>query len=350
MKNILCLILLLPFISYAQHKSYAQSKVESFQLLPLTSGTNTSIRGLSVVSDQVAWVSGSNGFIGKTANGGLHWDWVQPEGYEKLDFRDIEAFDEQNAVVVNAGSPAYILLTTDGGKTWKRTYENMDPAIFLDGMDFWDKQKGIVFGDPIDGQLQILSTNDGGQKWKAISQQLNMKMQKGEASFAASGTTIKTLDKGNVWIATGGAVANIYHSSNYGQTWIKYPCPIWQGENSTGPFSMDFLDAQQGMVVGGNYLQDKERKNNALVTKDGGATWLTPPTPVFGYRSGVLYVNKNLCLAVGTSGVDLSKDGGMNWENLSALGFNAVKKAKNGKLILLAGSNGTIYRLILPKQ
>jgi len=350
MKKILCLILLLPFISYAQYETNLQSKAQSFQLLPLTSGTNTSIRGLSVVSDQVAWVSGSNGFVGKTTNGGLHWDWVQPEGFEKLDFRDIEAFDEKNAIVVNAGSPAYILLTTDGGKTWKKTYENTDPGIFLDGMDFWDKQKGIVFGDPIQDQLQILSTNDGGRSWNTISNQLNMKMQQGEASFAASGTTIKTLGKGKVWIATGGAIANTYHSSNYGQTWVKYPCPIWQGENSTGPFSMDFFDAQHGIVVGGNYLQDKERKNNALVTNDGGATWLTPTTSVFGYRSGVLYVNKNLCVAVGTSGVDLSKDGGMSWENLSELSFNAVKKAKKGKLILLAGSKGMIYSLILPKR
>ncbi|MEJ5961086.1 WD40/YVTN/BNR-like repeat-containing protein [Pedobacter immunditicola] len=350
MKNFICLILLLPFISYAQPKSDTLSKEQSFKLRSLTSGTNTSIRGLSVVSDQVAWVSGSNGFIGKTTNGGLHWEWVQPQGYENLDFRDIEAFDEQNAVAVNAGSPAYILLTTDGGKTWKTTYKNMDAAIFLDGMDFWDRRNGIIFGDPIHNQLQILSTNDGGQSWKAISNQLDIKMQEGEASFAASGTTIKTLDKGKVWIATGGAVANIYHSNNYGQTWVKYPCPIWQGENSTGPFSIDFFDAQHGIVVGGNYLQDKARMNNALVTNDGGATWLKPHTSVFGYRSGVLYLHKKLCVAVGTSGVDISKDGGLNWVNIAELGFHAVKKAKKGKLILLAGPKGTVYSLTLPKR
>ena len=350
MKKFFCLIFLLPFISYGQPKSFTPSREQSFELKSLTSGTNTSLRGLSVVSDQVAWASGSNGFIGKTTDGGLSWDWMQPEGYEKLDFRDIEAFDVQNAVVVNAGSPAYILLTTDGGKSWKKTYENTDSAIFLDGMDFWDKQNGIVFGDPILDQLQILTTNDGGRSWKVISNQLNIKMQQGEASFAASGTTIKTLGKGKVWIATGGAVSNIYYSGNYGQTWVKYSCPIWQGENSTGPFSMDFIDAQQGMVVGGNYLQDKERKNNALLTHDGGKTWLAPHTPVFGYRSGVLYVNQNLCVAVGTSGIDISKDRGVNWENISALGFNALKKAKKGKLLLLAGSKGMIYSLILPKR
>jgi photosystem II stability/assembly factor-like uncharacterized protein len=344
MKNMFCLILLLPFISLAQPKN------QPFKLLPLTSGTNTSLRGLSVVSDQVAWVSGSNGYIGKTTDAGLNWIWTQPEGYENLDFRDIEAFDDQNAIVVNAGSPAYILMTTDGGKSWKTTYKNTHPAIFLDGMDFWDEKHGIIFGDPILNQLQILKTTDGGLSWNDVSNHLNMKMQEGEASFAASGSTIKTSGRGKVWIATGGAVANIYHSSNYGQTWVKHPCPIWQGQNSTGPFSMDFFDAQQGVVVGGNYLQDKARLNNALVTNNGGETWLKPKTSVFGFRSGVTYLNKKLLVAVGTSGVDFSDDGGMNWENLSDLSFNAVRLAKKGKLILLAGQKGTIYTLILPKR
>jgi len=339
MRAIICFFLFVPILAFSQQ----------YDLLPLNKGTNTSIRGLSVVSDQVAWVSGSNGHIGKTIDGGKSWKWVNPQGFEKLDFRDIEAFDGQKAIVVNAGSPAYILLTTDGGQTWKTTYKNTDTAIFLDGMDFWNKKKGIIFGDPIANKLQILKTTNGGESWNDISRDLEMEMSPGEASFAASGTTIKVLKKGKVWIATGGAVANIYHSANYGQSWAKYPCPIWQGENSTGPFSMDFYDAKNGIVVGGNYVQDTLTKNNVLLTNNGGKDWIKPQRPVFGYRSGVTYVDKNLCVAVGTSGVDISGDSGMNWKKISNLGFNAVRKAKSGSLILLAGSKGMIYSLILPR-
>jgi len=335
MKYLVCFFLFLPFISLAQ----------KYELQPLSSGTKTSIRGLSIVSDKVAWVSGSNGYIGKTTDAGLNWTWVKPEGFEKLDFRAIQAFDDKKAIAVNAGTPAFILLTVDGGRSWKTTYKNTDSAIFLDGMDFWDKKNGVIFGDPIQHQLQILKTTNGGLDWQNISSQLNMETDKGEAGFAASGTTIKTVGKGKVWIATGGVVSNIYHSTDYGKTWMKYPCPIWQGENSTGPFSMDFFDAQSGIVVGGNYLQDKVNSNNVLLTKNGGREWVKPVKPVSGYRSGVVYVTKKRCIAVGTSGVDISKDGGLNWKNISTLSFNGVRSSTNGKLILLAGNQGVIYKL-----
>lgn len=161
-KILLSLLLVLPLISFAQ----------SFSLKQLATGKNTSMRGLSVLSDSVAWVSGSGGYVGKTLNGGKTWEWMQPKGYEKLDFRDIEAFDKLKAIVVNAGSPAYILKTVDGGKNWTEVYKNTDSAIFLDGMAFWDNQQGIIFGDPIKNKMQLLKTTDGGMTWQDISSNL----------------------------------------------------------------------------------------------------------------------------------------------------------------------------------
>ena len=320
---------------------FAQKEV----LKPLTSGVNTSIRGLSVVSDQVAWVSGSNGYVGKTTNGGREWQWIKPHGYEKLDFRDIEAFDDQKAVIINAGFPAHVLLTADGGKSWQQTYINKDSLAFLDGMDFWDANNGIIFGDPIKNRLMVLRTFDGGRSWTDISANLTKEMKVGEAGFAASGTTIQTRGKGKVWIASGGSVSNIYYSDNYGKSWKVYPCPIIQGQSSTGPFSMDFLNEKLGIVVGGDYLKDKESFNNVQLTKNGGKSWFKPDVSVYGYRSGVAYVNNRLCYATGTSGTDYSTDGGLNWHRLSELKFNAIKKAKKGSLVLLAGNKGQIYQL-----
>jgi photosystem II stability/assembly factor-like uncharacterized protein len=331
----LFLLILLPFAGTAQE----------FTLIPLTSGTNTSIRGLSVIDDQHAWVSGSNGHIGKTSNGGKDWTWTKPASFEQLDFRDIEAFDDQNAVIVNAGSPAFILLTTDGGKTWKQSYVNRDSSVFLDGMDFWDANRGMIFGDPLKGKLHLLKTVNGGATWVDISDHLKQRPKLGEAGFAASGTTIKTLGDGKVWIATGGAAANIYYSSNYGGKWKRFPNPIIQGINSTGPFSLDFFDEKHGLIVGGDYLKDQESTNNALYTKNGGKSWIKPINSVSGYRSAVVYLTKDLCIAAGSSGIDYSKDGGNNWKHISDLNINAVKKAKSGNLVLLAGNKGQIYRL-----
>lgn len=335
MKYLILYLCMLPFTGFAQ----------TYNLIPLTAGTNTSIRGMSVVSDEIAWVSGSNGYIGKTIDGGSSWQWTQPAGYEKLDFRDIEAFDGLKAIIVNAGSPAYVLLTVDGGKTWTERYKNLDSAIFLDGMDFWDEKNGIIFGDPILNKMQLLRTRDGGQSWTNISANVKFDMAVGEAGFAASGTTIRTLPGGRTWIATGGAVANIYFSDNYGYAWKRFNCPIIQGESSTGTFSMAFYSKKKGVVVGGNYLKDKESLNNVLLSSNGGKSWKKPMKPVSGYRSGVAYLNDHVLIATGTSGTDISQDGGQNWYAISDTGFNVVQKAKKSKLVLLGGNKGNIYKI-----
>ena len=333
--KILLSLMFVPYLAIAQ----------TYQLTPLVTDVKTSMRGLSVVNTKVIWVSGSNGYVGKSVNGGKTWEWTQPKGYETLDFRDIHAFDQNKAIIVNAGSPPYILSTVDGGKTWKENYKNTDSAIFLDGMDFWDSQQGIIFGDPINHKMQLLKTDDGGLTWQNISDNLDKELKVGEAGFAASGTTIKTLDKGKVWIATGGSASKIYYSDNYGKAWKVYKCPIIQGESSTGVFSLDFFDAKNGIVVGGNYLKDKDNSNNVLYSKNGGKSWKKSNKPVFGYRSSVTYLTKDICVATGTSGTDVSKDGGKTWQNISLLSFNAVKSA--GSSAILVGGKGQIYQLTI---
>ena len=50
------------------------------ELKMLTSGVNSSLRGLSVVSDQMVWCSGSNGMVAKTVDGGNHFRWMKVSG------------------------------------------------------------------------------------------------------------------------------------------------------------------------------------------------------------------------------------------------------------------------------
>lgn len=319
----------------------------SQQIIELQSGHNTSIRGLSVVNDSVAWISGSNGYTALTTDGGNSWIWKTVTGYEKFDFRDIEAFSATEAIIVNAGTPAVILLTTDAGKSWTEVYRNVSPDIFLDGMDFWSRKKGIIYGDPISGKMQLLQTTDGGRSWKEISQQLTIRLIAGEASFAASGTAIRTLKRGRVFIATGGSQSRLFFSGNYGKTWRVRDIPITQGESSTGPFSIAFRNAKIGVAVGGDYLKDTVRTKNIVLTEDGGITWFNAKTPPFGYRSAIEFISSQEILATGPSGTDISRDGGTTWRQLSPDGYHCVRKAKAGSLTILAGSNGRISKLIL---
>ncbi|HEY0896952.1 MAG TPA: oxidoreductase [Sphingobacteriaceae bacterium] len=333
------------FVVFALFVFHTAAHAQS--LVSQTSGTPTSIRGLSVVDDQVAWASGSQGWFGRTDDGGKTWHWQQPAGFDTLDFRDIEGFSAQRAIAVSAGSPAVILLTEDGGAAWRVVYRNDAPDIFLDGMDFWNDKTGMIYGDPIDGRMQLLKTVDGGITWTNISDRANLQLEEGEASFAASGTNIRTLAGGHVWIATGGKRSRIFYSADYGGTWISSYCPIIQGESSTGPFSLAFLDPANGVAAGGNYLVDTLRTNTLVLTRDGGRNWISPQSGPYGYRSSVEYLRSNFLVATGTSGTDISLDGGNRWHRISLEGFHVVRRSKQGSLVLLAGSNGRISTLKL---
>lgn len=130
--------------------------------------TSQSFRGLSVVDDSVAWVGGTNGKVGLSTNGGKTWKFTTVNGFEKSDFRSIYAFDENNALAANAGSPACILRTNNGGNTWITVYTNEHKDAFFDGMDFWNDKNGLIYGDPIDGKLLVLETYDAGITWREI--------------------------------------------------------------------------------------------------------------------------------------------------------------------------------------
>lgn len=118
-----------------------------------------------------------------------------------------------------------------------------------------------------------------------------------------------------------------------------------QGENSTGAFSVDFYDEKNGVVVGGNYLKDTDNSNNVLLTSDGGKNWTKPQVPVFGFRSAVAYLNRKTIIAGGSSGVDVSSDGGQTWQHISDANINALGKSAHGSLVLFTGNKGEIYTL-----
>lgn len=303
---------------------------------------DTSLRGLSVVDNSIAWVSGSKGWTALSKDGGKAWEWKQIKGYENLDFRDIEGFSASKAIIVSAGTPAVILLTNDSGRNWKEVYRNESKDIFLDGMDFWGTDRGIIYGDPIKGKMVLLESRDGGMSWQNISDQNTINLMDGEASFAASGTNIRTGKGGKVWVATGGVQSRLFRSHDYGFNWEAIKLPIRQGKNSTGPFSIAFYKNKAGVAAGGDFLSDTSRVNNLVLTKNGGKDWYKPGIPLYGYRSAIEFLSKKELLASGPKGTDRSTDGGKTWIKLSDQGFHTVRKAKSGNLVLLTGGNGRI--------
>ena len=72
-------------------------------------------------------------------------------------------------------------------------------------MAFWDADNGIVFGDSVDGQLYLLTTNDGGRVWSRVDTRNLPPALENEGAFAASGTNIALFGKSHAWIGTGAA-------------------------------------------------------------------------------------------------------------------------------------------------
>src|SRR6478752_4412264 len=141
--------------------------LDAQELKVLNKEYKTSIRGLSVVNEQVIWVSGSNGTVGRSIDKGQSWQWITVPGNEKRDFRDIEAFDANTAVIMAVAEPAIILRTNDAGQTWKTVFSDSRPGMFLDAMDFYGTQ-GYVIGDPMNDKMFLAKTMDSGNSWEEI--------------------------------------------------------------------------------------------------------------------------------------------------------------------------------------
>ena len=98
-------------------------------------------------------------------------------------------------------------------------------------------------------------------------------------------------------------------------------------------------------MVGGDFANDKDTTGNCVISKKGFSNWTRPATPPHGYRSCVEYISDKKMITCGTSGVDISEDGGNNLETDNTEGFHVVQKAKKGNAVFLAGGGGRIAKI-----
>lgn len=252
--------------------------------------TTASFRGLSVVNEKVVWASGTGGTAIKTTDGGKTWKVMTVAGAEKLDFRDIEAFDANTAYILSIGNgeSSRIYKTNDGGKTWVEQFRNKNEKAFFDAIACWDRNNCIAMSDPVDSKFLLINTKDGGATWRPMDTDKMPPAKDGEAAFAASGTCLITQGKNNVFLVTGGSAARVFRSNNRGLSWFVADTPIVKGTPGSGIFSIAMFDAKTGAIVGGNYEKPTEAKDNLALTSDGGKTW-TLRKGLTGFRSAVVY-------------------------------------------------------------
>jgi photosystem II stability/assembly factor-like uncharacterized protein len=320
------------------------------QWINQASNTDASFRSVCSVTNKIVWIGGSKGTFLRTINGGKTWETNQVHGAETLDFRDVHAFDANTAILMSAGEAekgnAKFYRTTDGGKSWEIVYQTTQKGIFFDGIDFWDKQNGIAFSDPIDGKFFILKTKDGGKTWLPINPENIPTIQENEAAFAASGTSLITVGRKNAYICTGGgAFAQIYKTENQGEDWSVVRTNMSAGKTN-GLFGLRFLNDRYGIAVGGDYQEITKPVPNVLLTTDGGKTWQdAPQTNPVGLKEGVSVYKQKILITVGPSGTCYSKDFGKSWVEIDKTPFHAISISGNG--IWAVGGKGSVFRLDL---
>ena len=228
MRGTLALLALFAGLAYGQQSPPAAPLQNIWK--QQKSGTEVQLRGISAVSDKVAWASGAKGTVLRTIDGGETWQRMDIVGAENLDFRDIQAFDQNTAYVlsIGEGDKSRIYKTTDGGRVWQRQFTNYNPNAFYDCFAFWDRNHGIALSDSVDGKFPLITTTDG-MSWDPVVVKKMPDALPKEGAFAASGTCVAVFGKNDVWFATGGPAARVFHSSDRGVNWIV------AGTNTTTP-------------------------------------------------------------------------------------------------------------------
>jgi photosystem II stability/assembly factor-like uncharacterized protein len=355
----------------------------------LNTGSKARFRGLAPVSELVAWVSGTNGTVLRTEDGGLTFTSVGPsssssspspsEGEEEtpvseLEFRDIQAWSATHAAIlsIGSGSDSRIYYTRDGGTSWTKSFTNGEEAAFYDCFAFENAnpKHGMAMSDPVDGRIRLIETWDAGASWHIIDNDGKGRemppAKDGEFGFAASGTCIATAS-GRWYIATGGVNPGRVFRSGDGRNWAVSNSSI-AGSESGGVFSVQFRDARHGIAVGGDFQDPAGNTDNAAYSVDGGKTWTQSEKFPGGYRSGSAWVAalgeggcglaglKSMALAVGPTGSDFTADGGRTWGKFDNGSFDSVEcveskggeKGKGkGRVCWASGQDGRVAKLSL---
>lgn len=320
------LVLLLLGIVGCTAPKYSQEPILTQQ----HKGGTARFQAISVVNEQVVWVSGTDGQYAKTTDGGISWQNGQVKGAENLQFRDVHAASAEVAYLMSAGEgdSSRIYKTTDGGKNWRLQFSNPEKEGFYDAIAFWDAERGVAFSDNVKGVFPIIRTEDGGKNWVRVPAANIPAALTGEGGFAASGTCLITGENGRAWIGTGASSqkARVFQSLDYGKTWTVSDTPVIANSPTSGINALVFNNAQKGFAFGGDFQLENPPENRVAATIDGGKTWTLRPNPSLkGSIFGAAKLPKSeTFVIVGPKGAQYSTNSGLSWKDLSTQDFWSV--------------------------
>ena len=331
-------------------------------LTPQNSGTSEGLIAVSPVNAKVVWASGRHGTFLLTTDGGATWKSGQVPGAKWLQFRGVRGVSATTAYLLSIGNNPgnfRIYKTEDGGATWTMQFRNELAGAFYDCFAFWSPTRGIAHSDSVNGVFPDLRTGDGAT-WQSIADNMPPALD-GEFSFSSSDTCVATQGENNAWIATGGApIARILATVDGGDTWNAYDTPIVSSP-SAGAFTVDFRDAMNGVVGGGDLDPSDPDNARTAISGDAGETWtLTTAPPVTGAIFGLSYVRqagktctRPICqetqryvvVTANSGGAAWSPDEGTTWYVLPGVSDCWAVAFATPKAGWLVGTGGQIIKI-----
>jgi hypothetical protein len=357
--------------------------------------TSADLHGVDYVGHGIAWASGSGGTILRTEDSGSNWQVCTiPPDAEHLDFRGVQGFDSNTAIIMSSGRGdlSRLYKTTDGCRTWKLLFTDPDKEGFwkalsinapnrdalgrpLDHSHAW----GYILGDPVGGVFSIFSTEDGGETWsRRVATKRGPKgegckidsfeAENNEAVLSASNQSLIALDGVYLLFVTGGTKARLAYNDLFfldgslcHESTHFLKLPMSNGTESSGAFAAaaasDYRDRSNRpdilVIVGGDYKRPNIGPGTAVsVSKVGVPLFQSVKaahTPPHGYRSAVADdKTHNTWIAVGPNGTDVSSDNGRNWRSLKPSPPDPADADQhwNGlSLPFVVGPNGRIGKL-----
>ena len=366
------------------------------------SPTTADLRGIDNVGNGIAWDSGTNGTILRTTDSGTHWQRCTiPPNAEHLDFRGIQAFDANTAIVMSSGPGdlSRLYKTTDACQTWTLLFTNPDKDGFFDALRLpWNHPRRdrslLLLGDPVQGHFMLWQVDPFLPVSKRIVEVSRVPFSlENEAAFAASNSSLVAVDQITMQyfcIGTGGPLGasiirtkyegEIYGGSPgfevarsytaYGYIYASSTASVGDHTATSGVFSIDFAYKphrhahsqslqfgtagrrtflHQEVAVGGDYLKPNDPTRTAAFSTDSGKTWTGATTQPHGFRSAVAYDPKSKTwITVGPNGTDVSTDDGRNWRAVTQSKGEAADADRNWNALSLpyvVGPHGRIGKL-----
>ncbi|WP_089733394.1 WD40/YVTN/BNR-like repeat-containing protein [Chryseobacterium jejuense] len=274
-----------------------------------------SIRALELYDNKV-WYSGSESKFGFVDLKDAKNQKQIKLSDDKLEFRTL-AQDKTSFYAINIVSPARFFKIDKRDLKSQIVYKDSAKTAFYDALHFVNSKLAYTFSDSDSDLLLKLAVYKDG-KWGMFKN--NIKLNEGEAAFAASNTNISSTKK-NLWIATGGKASRILRLNLKSEKLEVFKTPFIQGESSQGMYSIDFSDDQFGVAVGGDYTKQDANINNIATTHDGGETWQIQAS---GQNAGYMTCVKikpgskgKEMIAVGDQHISYSSDFGKTWKKIS---------------------------------